>query len=552
MAPSPLRQLAYHENSPILDPEADPEGWHTVPSTWVKGNVFGKRSVSIHCTGADGQALALLSSPNAVVLRLRRRVKYRDNNLTTKLEVGIDAKDTITDSESAVWWPSKEGATTMDSPRRCLAGEIHLNKILKPTTAIANFSIEHSGFPAFRRYSTSIDYLVIMQLGDSGELFAPDNYRPNLRARMPSWTTHNWVSPCKLGEMSGDAASIYPCLTLGAMYLSFSLPISPYFTPSLPLSFIMSEVTVAPPQYRRFSSVRLGQAPTTMTTQASPADLPPYSRRRRDTVSQMPRREPVAHTYQLVSGSKAWAVWKVVSSAKSSKSLPTFYEKETITGTLSLDVDRFESIQAIYVTVSTNTSDADEQAITGIDFQVTGRIITGAGSSDSYTFLNTSVPIWSKVAAGAKLQGSSTWPFSVPLPKTVSIPTSSGGSKLCPLPETFMERGMMASIQYDLTLRIARGKLRADSTLTTPFGYVPSSKPESPSMLRQLAYEEGCPTIPGPDVDPEGWRILPTVPVAGTLFNSRQLEARCNIAIAKPVCTTSRGALHSLILLSPS
>ncbi|KAF4571281.1 hypothetical protein EYR36_008610 [Pleurotus pulmonarius] len=285
----------------------------------------------------------------------------------------------------------------------------------------------------------------------------------------------------------------------------------------------MSEVTVAPPQYRRFSSVRLGQAPTTMTTQGSPADLPPYSRRRRDTVSQMPRREPVAHTYQLVSGSKAWAVWKVVSSAKSSKSLPTFYEKETITGTLSLDVDRFESIQAIYVTV-------------------TGRIITGAGSSDSYTFLNTSVPIWSKVAAGVKLQGSSTWPFSVPLPKTVSIPSSSGGSKLCPLPETFMERGMMASIQYDLTLRIARGKLRADSTLTTPFGYVPNSKPESPSMLRQLAYEEGCPTIPGPDVDPEGWRTLPTVPVAGTLFNSRQLEARCNIAIAKPLCYT-RGSV---------
>lgn len=50
MAPSPLRQLAYQENSPILGPEADPEGWHTVPSTWVKGNVFGKRSVSIHCT----------------------------------------------------------------------------------------------------------------------------------------------------------------------------------------------------------------------------------------------------------------------------------------------------------------------------------------------------------------------------------------------------------------------------------------------------------------------------------------------------------------------
>ncbi|KAF7424449.1 hypothetical protein PC9H_009756 [Pleurotus ostreatus] len=212
MAPSPLRQLAYQENSPILGPEADPEGWHTVPSTWVKGNVFGKRSVSIHCTlslakplcytrgtaipcfldlqSADGQALGLLSSPNAVVLRLRRRVKYRDNNLTTKLEVGIDTKDIVTDSESAVWWPSREGDTTMDSPRRCLAGEIHLNKILKPTTAIANFSIEYAvvlfSFDAPAFTSTGPDTLLIQPVevatayapGPRPRIYSPPNYQP--------------------------------------------------------------------------------------------------------------------------------------------------------------------------------------------------------------------------------------------------------------------------------------------------------------------------------------------------------------------------------------
>ncbi|KAJ8494406.1 hypothetical protein ONZ45_g13242 [Pleurotus djamor] len=288
----------------------------------------------------------------------------------------------------------------------------------------------------------------------------------------------------------------------------------------------MAEVAVAPPQYRRFSSVRLGQAPTAASTNC---DLPPYSRRRRDTVSQLPRREPVEHLYQLVSGGgKPWAVLKLLSSAKSSKSLPTFYEKETVHGSLDLSVDKFDSIQAITVTV-------------------TGRIITGAGSNESFTFLTNTLSLWSKADSDVKLQGSSKWPFSMPLPKVVSLPTASGVPLVCAMPETFMERGMMASIQYEITLRIARGKLRADSILTTPFGYVPTSRPDVPSELRQLAYEQNCPSLPGPEADPEGWLSMPTIPVRGMVFNSRHLEARCTIAIAKPLCFT-RGSVIPLSL----
>ncbi|KAJ8494403.1 hypothetical protein ONZ45_g13241 [Pleurotus djamor] len=168
-SPSLLRQLAYQERSPLIGPEGDPDGWLTLEPVCMRGTVFGKRAAEVYCMlslakplcytrgtaipccmelcSSDIQALDLLSSPNAIVVRLRRRVAYRDPNLSlaSKMEVGISTSDSITDSESAVWWPSVEGAAVIgDSPRRLLSGEVHLQKNLKPTTAIGNFCIEYS------------------------------------------------------------------------------------------------------------------------------------------------------------------------------------------------------------------------------------------------------------------------------------------------------------------------------------------------------------------------------------------------------------------------
>jgi len=283
----------------------------------------------------------------------------------------------------------------------------------------------------------------------------------------------------------------------------------------------------APPQYRRFSA---RPAPVSQIA-AFVADLPPYTRRRRDTVSAPSRRDPVEHIYQLVDGrSRPWAILRVLSSAKSAKSLPTFYEKEDIKGTLDLHLDRGDSIQAITVSMM-------------------GRIITGSGSSDSFTFLNSTHTIWSKSSSSdsrtpsptgnsAKLQGVNSLPFSLSLPPAVTLP---GRSTTCPLPETFNERGVRSVVQYDLTVKIARGKLRADSTITTAFGYVPSNRPEPSSTLRQLAYQEGCP-VPGPDVDPSGWKTLRSFVARGVVFNARMAEARCSLSIARPL-TYTRGTV---------
>jgi hypothetical protein len=107
---------------------------------------------------------------------------------------------------------------------------------------------------------------------------------------------------------------------------------------------------------------------------------------------------------------------------------------------------------------------------------VKGRILTGANADDSYTFLDLTHPIWSKSpndprvpsssegANSNKLHGLCVWPLSIPIPKVVGIPSSQGDApQIFQLPETFLERHSGASVQYDLTIRISRGKLRSDS-----------------------------------------------------------------------------------------
>lgn len=95
------------------------------------------------------------------------------------------------------------------------------------------------------------------------------------------------------------------------------------------------------PHYRRFSRPGSGN------------ELPPYTRR--NTVAQplpSPPREPTEHIFQAADGkNKPWIKLTLRSSAKSAKSLPTFFEKENINGQLELDAERGDSIQAITATV---------------------------------------------------------------------------------------------------------------------------------------------------------------------------------------------------------
>lgn len=158
------------------------------------------------------------------------------------------------------------------------------------------------------------------------------------------------------------------------------------------------------------------------------------------------------------------------------------------------------------------------------------------------------VPSPSEGTSQSKLLGHCVWPLSIPLPKTAVVPSGTGDMQPFRLPETFLERHTSASVQYDFAIVISRGKLRSDSQwvdlsstscrvllttsghrIKTAFGYVPSSRPELPSMLRQLAYQQNTP-LPGPHYDPQGWKSLRPVPTRGVMYKSRRVEVQCTVS----------------------
>lgn len=180
--------------------------------------------------------------------------------------------------------------------------------------------------------------------------------------------------------------------------------------------------------------------------------------------------------------------------------------------------------------------------------------MTSASERDSYTFLDDTHVLWSKDLGDpndtssrrcdGRLQGSYTWPFAFPFPSRVSL----GGSPSTRVPQTFRDRRCKAGIQYELVLRLSRGKLRTDPRyinkyvlaeieivyhfdyrIEIPVIYATKIMPDKPSILRQLAYRDGV-SLLGPDADPEGWFTLPPATIHGRISNSRSHEVMCSVS----------------------
>ncbi|KAJ7707458.1 hypothetical protein B0H17DRAFT_1032749 [Mycena rosella] len=168
--PSLLRRLAYLENSPLLGPEADPEGWHSLPSFTVRGIVFSARQTAVTCnlwlakplcytrgapiplvitlSSTDTQALDLLSAPRAISVHLRRRLKpltpasERSGMFDANADLSADPAENMA---AAAWWPSLEGPDASQRVgRRRLEGEIQLPATLKPSAQMAHFAVEYT------------------------------------------------------------------------------------------------------------------------------------------------------------------------------------------------------------------------------------------------------------------------------------------------------------------------------------------------------------------------------------------------------------------------
>ena len=126
-----------------------------------------------------------------------------------------------------------------------------------------------------------------------------------------------------------------------------------------------------------------------------------------------------------------------------------------------------------------------------------GRIVTGAGSDDCYTFLEQSSTLWHKSMGDprsqsdydGKLRGDYIWPISIDIPKTVTLPNGSGGAcQVFNLPQTFVEPNSRASIEYSFAIRISRSKLRQDNLWV----FISSSLPEGPTLMHLQIEDSFC------------------------------------------------------------
>ncbi|KAL4249714.1 hypothetical protein ABKN59_006124 [Abortiporus biennis] len=173
--PSPLRQLAYAEEHPLIGPDGDPEGWHSLEPVTIRGTIFNSRNVEAICTlslakplsytrgsfiplhlsiqCSDMQALNLLSTPRSIDIKLRRILSMTadSHGLHPAFTVdSVDYQNMASDIETAAWWPSAFGAEDNGdlvnyngTSRRMLDGEIRLPVGLYPSSQLLSFAISY-------------------------------------------------------------------------------------------------------------------------------------------------------------------------------------------------------------------------------------------------------------------------------------------------------------------------------------------------------------------------------------------------------------------------
>ncbi|KAJ6482483.1 hypothetical protein C8R45DRAFT_303002 [Mycena sanguinolenta] len=212
-----------------------------------------------------------------------------------------------------------------------------------------------------------------------------------------------------------------------------------------------------------------------------------------------------------------------------SRTTPTFIEGSNIAGSVKLNLRSSDPITSVVVFVR-------------------GDLIVSGDPDERLNFFRLRKYLWKPsmgdprapgTSAGSenwegKLKGEYNWPFSI---KLSEVATSPDGEHQFHLPHTFAERSSRSSIEYYFELRINRGKLRTDDRIITSFGFFSMRYPNRSSQLRQLAYRSNV-DVPGPYLDPEGWKALEPVQIQGRLFGKRPVNVRCTVFIAKPLCYT--------------
>ncbi|KAI0833421.1 hypothetical protein BC628DRAFT_1414218 [Trametes gibbosa] len=268
--------------------------------------------------------------------------------------------------------------------------------------------------------------------------------------------------------------------------------------------------------------------------------LPGYSRTS-TTVWDVAPAEQEHHFYltDKKTGAK-WLTLTVLSRAKSADDAPVFYQGGNIAGSVALELPKEVLVDEVTLTLYGRISIFSHS--TSNFFYMSDILYSAAERSPD-------APTTSFSKRG-KLKGQYNWPFSLKLPKGVSIlsaitPDSRAERANYRLPPSFMDAQSNVHVQYTLIVRINRGGFKAGSKLSVPLTYIPLARPSAPTIIRQLAYQEEHPLV-GPDGDPDGWKALTPVVVPGVLFKTIPVEARCSIHVSKPLSYTRGGLIHLL------
>ncbi|OJT03374.1 hypothetical protein TRAPUB_6043 [Trametes pubescens] len=285
---------------------------------------------------------------------------------------------------------------------------------------------------------------------------------------------------------------------------------------------------------------RSGSAATSQLDIHQPA-LPGYSRTTA-TVWDVPPAEQ-EHNFHLTDKKTGaqWLTMTVMSRASSASEQPTFYQGANIAGSLKLDLDKEVLVDEVTLALYGRLSIFSHSIS---NFFYTSKTLYSAAEQSP----GSDSPVTSLLKRG-KLKGHYDWPYSVRLPKGVSILSAILDSRAertnYRLPPSFSDEQSNVHVQYMLVVRVNRGGFKSGSKLTVPLTYIPLARPSPPTILRQLAYQEDHPLV-GPDGDPDGWKALELVKIEGFLFKTVRVQATCDIRISKPLSYTRGGLVHLL------
>ncbi|KAF5326885.1 hypothetical protein D9619_004143 [Psilocybe cf. subviscida] len=313
-----------------------------------------------------------------------------------------------------------------------------------------------------------------------------------------------------------------------------------------------------PPSYDVVPPPDLSDLSSLISSDLQLSDLPSYSRSpaQAPVASSGPARStgrspPQEFHYELNKKGKTFAILTIIADGQISRQMPIFIEGQPVKGRVQLMLDKPDAIQSVTI-------------------NVLGQFITGANQGEQLSFIDISHTLWTQtdgeprnVNSGdgdsspttpnpptkysGKLVGNYTWSFSIDLPKQVVVPYGKQNEpQIFTPPQTFNERHTRASINYEVSLRLGRNKLRVDHRIPAAFGYIPITRPPPMPPLRLQAYAQGT-SLLGPTIDPDGWHSTDAVSIKGRAFNSRAFNIQCKLFLAKPLAYT-RGSVIPLCL----